>query len=369
MTSQSTTPQPLRLLQVMAGAPHGGAEMAFVDMCLALKESGQVVEVVTRANDLRVPMLIQAGIPVHCLGFGGKIDFMTMARMKKIIRQFKPDIVQTWMSRAAQKTPRWRGAMGIPRYFVLSRLGGYYKLSHFPQTDFFSTITPDIRRFLIESGVDPEHVRHINNFAETEHCEHPASRAAEKTPDDAPLVIALGRLHPSKAFDTLMRALVDLPGVYAWIAGEGPQRAALESLSSDLGLTDRVRFLGWRDDRAALLRAADLCVFPSRYEPFGTVFVQAWAQNTPLVTTASDGPRQYVRDGEDGLVVGVDDVSALRAAMDRALNDHDLRQAMIVRGQERYLREFTRDQTVRRYLDYYRDILVHRDVKSLDNRV
>jgi glycosyltransferase involved in cell wall biosynthesis len=356
------SPKPLRILQVMAGAPHGGAEMAFVDMCIALKESGQVVEVITRANDLRVPMLEQAGIAVHCLQFGGKVDFWTMARMKKIIRGFKPDIVQTWMSRAAQKTPRWTVSMGIPRYFVLSRLGGYYKVSHFPQTDFFSTITPDIRRFLIDGGVDGDRVRHINNFAETETCAAPASRAAENTPQDAPLLISLGRLHTSKAFDTLMRALVDLPGVYAWIAGEGPQRAELEALREELDLSERVKFLGWRDDRAALLQAADVCVFPSRYEPFGTVFVQAWSQNIPLVTAASDGPRQYVRDGEDGLMVGIDDVPALTSAIDRALRDQDLRATLIANGRERYINEFTRERTVQDYLAYYRDIVAHRDV-------
>jgi glycosyltransferase involved in cell wall biosynthesis len=353
---------PLRLLQVMAGAAHGGAEMAFVDMCVALKEAGQTVEVVTRANDLRVPMLQQAGIRVHALSFGGALDLWTMRRMKKIIREFKPDIVQTWMSRAAQKTPRWTPSMGIPRYFVVSRLGGYYKITHFPQTDFFCAITPDIRRFLIDGGIAPDKVLHINNFAETENAAAPASRAAENTPDNAKLIVALGRLHPSKAYDTLMRALVDVPGVYLWIAGEGPQRAELEALRTALDLDDRVRFLGWRDDRAALLKAADLCVFPSRYEPFGTVFVQAWAQKIPLVTTASDGPRQYVQNGSDGLMVAVDDIPALAAAITRGLQDETLRRTMVDNGYGRYLKEFTKDQTIRQYLAFYRQMLVQRAV-------
>ena len=103
-----------------------------------------------------------------------------------------------------------------------------------------------------------------------------------------------------------------------------------------------MRFLGWRDDRAALLQAADICVFPSRYEPFGTVFVQAWAQQIPLVTTDADGPRQYVRDGEDGLVVPVDDAEALAGALRRVINDPVLAQTMVKNGYERYLNEFTK---------------------------
>ena len=64
----------MRIMQVMAGAEHGGAETAFVDMCLALKEAGAVQHIVTRANDLRVPQLRAAGLQVDCLPFGGAID-------------------------------------------------------------------------------------------------------------------------------------------------------------------------------------------------------------------------------------------------------------------------------------------------------
>jgi hypothetical protein len=59
----------MRILQVMAGGKHGGAETAFVDMCLALHEAGEVVEIVTRANDVRVPPLRAAGLTVHTLAF------------------------------------------------------------------------------------------------------------------------------------------------------------------------------------------------------------------------------------------------------------------------------------------------------------
>lgn len=242
----------MRILQVMAGAPHGGAETAFVDMCIALSEAGEDIEVVTRSNPVRVPRLEKAGIKVHTLPFGGKLDFLTPLRMKGIIRKFKPQIVQTWMSRASQKTPSSRSVSGAPRYLVVSRLGGYYKVAHFKNTDYFTTITPDIARFLEENGVPAENIRHINNFAETEDVVKPVDRAEYGTPSGAPLLLALGRLHESKAFDTLMKALQQTKGTYLWIAGEGPDREKLEDLCRTLGLEERVVFLGWRDDRAAL---------------------------------------------------------------------------------------------------------------------
>ena len=344
----------MRILHLLAGARHGGAETACVDMCLAMKEAGQDIVVVTRAHKTRVPRLRGAGIPVHILPFGGRIDVYTPLALRRLIKKIKPDIVQTWMSRAAQKVPHWSKSMDIPRYSVVSRLGGYYKIKNFKNTDYFVAITPDIKRYLVkECGIPASKVRHINNFAETQPPGMPLKRATYGVPDDATLCLGLGRLHNSKAFDTLIRAVAGLPGTYLWIAGEGPDRAALESLIHDLNMQDRVTLLGWQDDRAALFEAADICVFSSRYEPFGTVFVQAWAHGTPLVTTNADGPRQFVRHEEDGLVVPVDDAETMRSAIARVAGDEALRSRMIENGRQRYLNEFTKEKTVQAYLDYF----------------
>ena len=346
----------MRILQVMAGARRGGAETAFVDMCLALHESGESIEVVTRGNDARVPVLQQAGIRVHTLPFGGALDIFTPWRMAKIIRSFQPDIVQTWMARGAAKTPAWKPGMNVPRYAVVARLGGYYNIKYFKSADHFVTITPDIREYLIREGVAPDTVRHINNFAETEAVEAPVFRADFNTPQRAKLLLSLGRLHESKAFDTLIRAVSRLPDVYLWIAGEGPARGALEKLIVDLDVGDRVKLLGWRSDRAALFQASDICVFPSRYEPFGTVFVQAWAQKVPLITTDADGPRQFVRDGEDGLVVPVDDEAALAGAIQKLIGNPALAEKITRNGYVRYQNEFTKEKTLRAYLEWYHQI-------------
>ena len=348
----------MRILQVMAGAKHGGAETAFVDMCIALHEAGETVEVVTRTNDLRVPTLEAAGLKVHTLSFGGHADVFTRWKITKIIRQFKPDIVQTWMARASWKTPRWSESMKIPRYTLVSRLGGYYNLKYFKSADHFMTNTPDLRRYVIEEGaIAPERVTHINNFAPEEKAEAPIARAAFDTPDNVPLVLALGRLHPSKAFDVLIKAVAALPGIYLWIAGEGDKRGELEALIAEFNAQDRIKLIGWQSDRAALFAAGDICVVPSRFEPFGAVFVQAWSHKVPLVTTDSAGPKQYVRDGEDALLVPMDDVEAMRAAIARLVGDKGLQNQMVEAGYRRYLAEFTKENTVRRYLELYHGLV------------
>lgn len=339
----------MKILQVMAGAEHGGAETAFADTCIALHEAGHTVEVATRAHPARRKRLEGAGLRVHSLPFGGRIDLYTRWKLAGIISAFRPAIVQTWMSRAAMHIP----AHDVRDYVAVSRLGGYYGLKYFRNTDYFTTITPDIRRYLIEGGIHPDRVRHINNFAETEAAGAPLPRASLDTPESAPLLLALGRLHTAKAFDTLLRALAQCPGIYLWIAGEGPERENLERLKDELNLADRVRLLGWRDDRAALLQACDICVFPSRYEPFGTVFVQAWAQRRPLICTAAQGPVQYVRDGRDALMTPVDDVPALATAIRRLAADRALGGALAEAGFARYQAEFTKEKTLSAYISFY----------------
>ncbi|MBI1326134.1 MAG: glycosyltransferase [Alphaproteobacteria bacterium] len=340
-----------RVLQVMAGAETGGAETAFADMVLALHEAGVPQQVVTRKNT-RNESLIQAGIPVFTLPFGSLIDIYTSFALRGIIRRFKPDIVQTWMSRAAQHTPADK-----KHYMKVSRLGGYYKMKYFRTTDYFTTITPKIRDYLTENGVSPAHVRHINNFAEVPQDTAPVTRESLNTPENAFVVLALSRLHKAKGLDTLIKTVAPLKNTHVWLAGEGPDREKLEALAQAEGAANRIHFLGWRDDRDALLKACDAVAFPSRYEPFGTTFVQAWAARKPLVTTASDGPAAFVRDGEDGLMVPIDNIDALREAIDRLQKDSARQTKLINNGWQRYQNEFTKTRAVEAYLDYYRHIL------------
>ncbi len=347
----------LKILQCMAGAVYGGAETAFVEMCLALHEAGQHIEVATRPHATRVSRLEQSGIRVHPLRFGGAIDLHTPLRLRRIITDFQPDIVQTWMSRAARKVSRWNPRKGISPYLVISRLGGYYKLKNFTSTDYFITNTGDIRRFLTDQGVAENCVTHIDNFTEADAPAGALKRSELDTPEDAPLLLALGRLHTSKAFDTLLRALQDVPGTWLWIAGEGPERNVLHRLTAELGLLERVRFPGWRDDRADLFQAADVCVVPSRQEPFGNVVIQAWAHRIPLITSTAKGPVQYVRDGEDSLVVGVDDVKGFSKAINRLLADRKLQAKLVEQGFRRYTQGFTREQCVANYLHFYHQCL------------
>lgn len=340
----------MRILQIMAGGEYGGAETAFTDICIALHEKNPALEVITRSNDLRVSKLRAANIKVHTLPFGGFLDLYTSYKIKKIIKNFKPDIVQSWMSRAASKIPLSKHM----NYIHIARLGGYYKLKYYKTVDYFIANTLDIQRYLIDQNIPADKTKHIYNFAEEEKAKIPLNRSEFDTPETAPLLLALGRLHHVKGFDTLLKAMINIPDAYLWIAGEGPQRAELLSLCQTLNLTDRVRFLGWRDDRAALFNAADICVFPSRSEPFGNIAIQAWAHKTPLVTTNSEGPQEYVEDGVNALKVAMNDSDALAQAILKMIHSPDLARRLVKNGYQKYKAQFTKKACVDAYIDCYK---------------
>ena len=341
--------RPLRVLQVMAGAPQGGAETYFLTLSLALQRAGVTQAAAIRRHGARRAALSGAGVPVTELRLGGPLDLVSPWRLKALAERFRPDICMTWMERASARMPRGR-------HLTIARIGGYYKPKYFTRCDHLACITPKLVERMVNQGWPAERVHFLPNFSQVEP-QPPISRAQFDTPEDAPLLLALSRLHNNKALDILLRALERLPGTYLWLAGEGPERAALEAQTTAAGLTERVRFLGWRQDRSALLAACDVVVFPSRQEPFGSVTLEAWAHGKPLVAAAADGPAGFIRSGEDGLLVAIDSVEELADAIGQVIADPPLAARLAAAGRARYEADFTEEAGVARCLRLFRRLL------------
>lgn len=343
----------MKILHLMAGAETGGAENIFFEDVLALADGGLEQAVVTRPNnDFRLRAMRDKNIRVDTASFANFPRWPTKRVIDRVCKEFNPDIVHCWMGRAGTYAPNY-SAVNVGWY------GGYYKRSRFARCDYHIGLTKDLIRHLREQGVEEDRAILIHTYAEFEDAA-PVDRANLDTPEGAPLFLALARLHWKKGLDVLLKSLVDVPGAYLWIAGDGPLREQLEAQCGELGLGDRVRFLGWRDDRGALLAASDICVFPSRYEPFGTVTVDAWASRTPLIAAAAAGPKAYVKDGENGLLVEIDDVDGLTLAMNRLVNDSDLRDRLIEGGLESYRSQFTKDIFIQDSVAFYKRALQSR---------
>ncbi|HEY1720026.1 MAG TPA: glycosyltransferase [Magnetospirillaceae bacterium] len=338
----------MKVMQIMAGAPQGGAETFYADLVLALHEAGVEQVAVTRKDTDRATRLAAAGVPLVSYPAA---PFPAWGRwaLGNLIRKHKPDVIQVWQGRAASHLPR----TSVP---AIGWFGGYYDLRRYTSCDHFVGVTRDIRRHIVESGCAEDRAHAIHTFALLDDGPK-VERAAWGTPDGVPLILVLARLHEKKGIDTLLHALSLVHGAWLWIAGDGELRPELERLANKLGVGDRVRFLGWRADRGALLRAADILALPSRYEPFGTVMVEAWQSGVSLVAAAAAGPSAYVKDGKNGLMVPIDDSSALALALSRIIEDKALRVVLISGGRETYEAEFTKAKIVDAYRNLYQRLV------------
>jgi len=336
----------------MAVAPFGGAENFFAQLSVALKRAGVDVLAALRASPIHEAMLRAGNVPYRTFTFGRHFDFRTGRQLAEMNREFRPHVVLTFTQRSSSMMPKGS-------YPMVGRLGGYYNLKYFRRCDYLTCITPDIVRYVVKGGWPEDRVFYIPNFPDV-HDVPAIDRATLATPEGAPVALALARLHPNKALDVLLRAAALVPELFVWIAGEGEERAKLEAKAKAFGIAQRVRFLGWRTDRSALLRAADVCVFPSRWEPNGTVVVEAWSHGVPLVTAAAAGPAWIARDREDALVVRVDDHAALADAIRAVIGSKELARKLVENGYKRVEKEFSEAAVVRQYIDMFERVKVRK---------
>jgi glycosyltransferase involved in cell wall biosynthesis len=336
------------VLHLLGTAGDGGAETYFVDLVTALARAGVGEAAAIRAHPGRQAGLKAANIPFKVLPFGGPIDILTKTAAAGFARVQGAKLALAWMNRAARHTPKGPWAR-------IGRLGGYYNLKYYQGFEELVANTEDIAEWIVGQGWPAGRVRCIPNFAAAPPQAAPVDRASLDTPSAAPLLLAMGRLHESKAHDVALQALTQLPDAWLWIAGVGPLEAKLKGMAQALGVENRVRFLGWRTDPSALYRTADVCVFPSRYEPLGNVVIQSWAHGLPVVAAASQGPNALIEHGRDGVLVPIDDPGALAEGVRGLLADEALRARLVKRGLGRVEAEFSEKAVVGQWKTLFSD--------------
>ncbi len=190
----------------------------------------------------------------------------------------------------------------------------------------------------------------------------PALRKELGIPADSFVAGFVGRLHPKKGVDWLIESFASFAGKdprrFLVVVGENDgslhydARERYRALAQRLGLGDRVRFTGFRDDVRPLIAGFDVLVFPSRLpESFGRVLIEAMALEVPVVTSAQGGSTEVVRRGVDGLWVAIDDRDGLARALDEMASKPEARRAMAAAGRERVLALYDRRVLARRITD------------------
>ncbi len=345
--------QNLKIMHMVAGAGVGGAEMFSLDAIKALHdETGLKQHVVCRDYDHYIKAFEERGISYDILRYNHweRLTGQANRLLKDRIEQFQPNMIHSWMGRASSFVP---SNLNIP---ALGWFGGYYDLKRYKNCQYYAGVTRDIRRHLVEKSGEPDKCFTLHTFGTLDN-DPPVTREEFDIPEEAPLILLLSRMHWKKGVDTLLEALKHCEGYYALLAGSGPDLEKYKQMAHTLGVAERVRFLGWRDDRQALLNIADICVLPSRYEPFGTVIAESWFAKVPLVAAKAAGAKQYVTHNKDGLLCEIDDVDGLAHELKRAGEDQTLRESLIQQGHQTYNALFSKEVVIQSFSETYQKIL------------
>jgi glycosyltransferase involved in cell wall biosynthesis len=212
-----------------------------------------------------------------------------------------------------------------------------------------------------EMGVPSGRIRVVRNAVPVALFDRPADAALRRSllggAEGRALVLTVARLDPQKGLPHLLEAAAEVPEAVFLLAGEGAERAALEAQAARLGLGERLRFLGHRDDIPALLSACDLFVLPSLFEGFPLAVLEASAAGKPVVATAVEGTREAVRHGETGILVPPAAPSALAGAIRDLLSDAPRAARIATAAKARAQREFGPEAMARQVHEIYDELL------------
>lgn len=353
----SDTNPPPRSLHVIGGKGSGGAERFAVRLVNALARSGQPVAAVTVASG-EIARAIDPAVRQYHTPMLGVWDVYSRWKINRAIADFRPDVVQTYLGRATRLV---RLTHKHPVH--LARLGGYYKLKGYRHAHAWVGNTQALCDHLVANGFDATRVTRIGNFVDpppTFGRNELDTLRAKHDLDGCRVVAGVGRLHPVKGWDDLLRAFARLPAAVEGqplrllVVGDGPLRKELEQLASQLGIADRVRWAGWQDQPAAFYQLADVFVCSSVSETLGNVILEAWTNRALVVSTRAQGPLELIEDGMNGLLAPLADPAGLAAVLNTALAlDAAQRARMIAAGEAEVAKHYSEAAIVAAYIDLY----------------
>lgn len=358
---------------VTRAEPVGGAQIHVRDLAAAVQAQGHEPTVITSGggpfvHDLRAQqtptiVLQHLGAPIRPLR-----DLRALHEIRTVLKGLRPDLLATHSSKAGILGRLAGRSLGIPVVFtahgwaftpgIPSLRAAMYRQIERGVGSLASriiTVSEFDRRLALEARIAPEpHIVTVHNGMPDL---SPDLRAdAGRSP--ARLVM-IARFEAQKDHPTLLRAMAGLQA-HSWeldLIGEGPLMGGMQSLAAELGIADRVRFLGQRMDVAQILAGAQISLLVTNWEGFPLSILESMRAALPVVASSVGGIGESVRDEETGFLVPRGGVEVLRDRIGRLLADPTLRVRMGRQGRSRYEQHFTLDHSVQETLAVYRAAL------------
>ena len=337
----STPPKKLKIVHLVTSLEVGGAQHNMLLGLPRLDRNRYEHHIVSIMNRMQMrPQFLKAGIGVHTLGLSHKTDLAVALRLRSLLKQLRPDILHTYLIHGNVLGRIVGRLIGVPVIIgseltigQAGRLGRLVTKLTNPLTDAVEVNSETGGKAIVAGlGVTSEKVEvvlpglDLDAFGGTEG--RAAIRAELGLKTSQHLVLYIGRLRRVKGVDygikAFAQALAKQPDMHLALAGEGEERQHLEHLTEELGISERVSFLGVRNDLANVLSAADSVLMPSLTEGFPRVAIEAMASSKPVIATRVGGTPEAIVDGQSGILVPPKDTGAMASAIARLVADPDL---------------------------------------------
>ncbi|WP_429154407.1 glycosyltransferase [Aeromonas veronii] len=325
----------MKILYVITGLGMGGAERQVCDLADQFSAKGHQIllismtgETVNRpqSTDIEVVELNMAKTPM------GFIKAYWLVR--RLIKQFKPDVVHSHMVHANLFARLLRLSTRIPKLICTAHStneGGRGRMLAYRVTDALCDLSTNVSQeavdaFIVQGAAPVNRMIAMPNGIDTERFTfNPLSRVILRTQlklvDDVPLILAVGRFNEAKDYPNLLTAFnnlsSELQSAQLAIIGTGEEQANIEELAVQLGLTPRVHFLGLQRNVHEWMSAADLFVLSSAWEGFGLVVAEAMACERVVVATDCGGVKEVL--GDSGILVPAKNSTALAKGLEKGL--------------------------------------------------
>ncbi|MBA3713799.1 MAG: glycosyltransferase [Pyrinomonadaceae bacterium] len=326
----------MRILHISSASAFGGGERHLADLANALAGRGHEIHVALRpASPLREALAALPTENIITLALRNALDLPSAFKLSRIIRQRRIEVVHAHLARDyplaafAVRAARAQAQLIVTRH-VMFPLGRVHAMTLAGATHVIAVSAPVAHALRAQNLFPSNKIRVIPNGVNVERFASQDSNFDSETfrqgivKDARFLIGAIGELSHVKGQENFIRAAAFIAHGCAdridfVIAGEDPSpagqtRARLAKLADELGLGDRVHFLGKRDDVPALLAALDIFVSASRSEAFGLAIVEAMVAGVPVIATATEGAREIITDNDTGRLVPVGDPEALADA-------------------------------------------------------
>lgn len=354
--------RPVTILYLITSTNAGGTEKALWELVRRLDPARFTAHVCcVKRPGLFGPRLAAAAAGFYSLGLpeaGGPAAALSLApaglRLARLVRTLRPQILHCFLLQA-NILGRLAGRLcRVPAVISSLRVTEARRWPHaidgltVSMVDCYTAVSEAVRQEAIaRAGIAPEKIIAIPNGIDCAECPAPAGCAGNA---DAFTVALAGRLHRQKGHAVLLEALKLLEGrqpqVRALLFGQGPDEEALKRMAADLGIADRVRFMGVVEDGATAMLAADAVVVPSLWEGMPNAVLEAMALARPVVASRLPGMDELVQHGRTGLLCAPGSAGELAGALARLAGDPGLARGMGAAGRARVREHFSLQTTV-----------------------